>query len=169
MNQGRENRDWWDRTRDEVSSWFGDDDAERRRAADKRYTGEHRGKGPKGYTRSDERIREDVHDRLADDAYVDASDIEIKVENGDVVLTGNVYSREQKRRAEDIVESISGVHNVENRIRVKQEHSSYASASQRSGSYSGYTGNTKDVGGIGGESGTTNEIIRNTGNMSTNK
>jgi len=165
-NQGGMNRDWWDRTKDEVSSWFGDDDAERRRAADRRVSGEHRGKGPKGYTRSDDRIREDVHDRLADDPYVDASDIEVKVENGDVVLTGDVYDREQKRRAEDIIESISGVRNVENRIHVQHEHSKYADANRRRGNY---TGTTNDVGNIGNETGTTNEIIRNTGNMNANK
>jgi len=164
MNRG--NRDWWDRTRDEVSSWFGDDDAERRRDSDKRMMGVHKGKGPKGYTRSDDRIREDVHDRLADDPYVDASDIEVKVENGNLILTGNVYDRDQKRRAEDVVESISGVRDVENRIHVHQEHNSYADVNRRRGNY---TGSTTDVGGIGNESGTTNEVIRNTGNMNTNK
>jgi len=169
MNSGHGNRDWWDRTRDEVSSWFGDDDAERRRNADRSTTGAHKGKGPKGYTRSDDRIREDVHDRLSDDPYVDASDIEIKIENGEVVLTGNVSDRDQKRRAEDIAESISGVRNVENRIRVKQEHGQYADANNRRGNYSGYTGNTNDMSGIGNESGTTNEIIRNAGNMNGNR
>jgi osmotically-inducible protein OsmY len=166
MNSGQGNRDWWDRTKDEVSSWFGDDDAERRRTSDKRMGGEHKGKGPKGYTRSDDRIREEVHDRLADDPYVDASDIEVKVENCEVVLTGNVSDRDQKRRAEDVVESVSGVRHVENRLRVGQEHSGNANANQRRGNY---TGTTNDVGGIGNESGTTNEIIRNTGNMNANR
>lgn len=165
MDNRRGNRDWWDRTRDEVSSWFGDDDAERRRAVDKRTTGEHRGKGPKGYTRSDDRIREDVHDRLADDPYVDASDIEVKVENGNVVLTGNVPDRDQKRRAEDIIESVSGVRDVENRVHVHHEHATYADANRRRSDYTGTTSDTN----VGRESGTTNEIIRNTGNMSTNK
>ena len=164
MNNDRGNRDWWDRTRDEVSSWFGDDDAERRRNTDKRMTGEHKGKGPKGYTRSDDRIREDVHDRLADDPYVDASDIEVRIENGDVILTGNVFDRDQKRRAEDVVESISGVRNVENRIHVHHEH--FSNVNQRRGNY---TGTTNDTGGIGNESGTTNEVIRNTGNMNANR
>jgi hypothetical protein len=82
-----------------------------------------------------------------------------------VVLTGNVSDREQKRRAEDLVESISGVRHVENRLRVNQEHTAYAS-NQRRGNYTGNTGNVSDV---GNESGTTNEIIRNTGNMNTNR
>lgn len=112
-------RDWWDKTKDEVSSWFGDDDAARRRRMDE-IRGEHKGKGPKGYTRSDERIREDVSDRLSDDEHIDASDIEVAVENGEVTLTGSVENRWAKRHAEDLAESISGVKNVENRLRVKQ-------------------------------------------------
>jgi osmotically-inducible protein OsmY len=109
-------RGWWDKTKDEVSSWFGDDDAERRRRMDEMRS--HRGKGPKGYTRSDDRIKEDVNERLSDDPHIDASDIDVSVEKGEVTLTGTVDSRSAKRRAEDIVESLSGVKNVENRIRV---------------------------------------------------
>lgn len=78
----------------------------------------HRGKGPKGYQRSENRIMEDVCDRLADDHYVDASDIEVQINGNEVVLTGTVSDRDQKRRAEDIVETVSGVQNVENRLRV---------------------------------------------------
>jgi osmotically-inducible protein OsmY len=81
---------------------------------------QHRGRGPKGYRRSDERIKEDVNDRLGDDYYLDASDVEVMVENTEVTLTGTVRSRSDKRRAEDIAESVSGVTNVENRLRVKQ-------------------------------------------------
>jgi osmotically-inducible protein OsmY len=116
-NQGGFDRDWWDRTRDEVSSWFGDSDAERRRRIDK-VNGPHRGKGPKGYHRSDERIKEDVSDRLCDNPMIDASDIEVKVEGSEVILTGTVESREDKRRAEDLAESVTGVSNVQNQLRV---------------------------------------------------
>lgn len=112
-------RDWWDKTRDEVSSWFGDEDAERRRRMDKRL-GQHRGRGPKGYARSDERIREDVNDRLSDDSFLDASEIEVQVNDGDVILTGTVDTRIDKRRAEDLAEDVSGVKNVQNQLRVKQ-------------------------------------------------
>jgi len=79
----------------------------------------HRGKGPKGFTRTDERIKEDINCRLTDDAYVDASNIEVAVENGEVTLTGSVPDRSSKRRAEGIAELVSGVSNVENRLRVK--------------------------------------------------
>ncbi len=82
--------------------------------------GRHRGRGPRGYTRSDERIREDVCDRLADDPMIDASDIEVQVANAEVTLNGHVDSRWLKRRAEDIVDDISGVRHVQNNLRIKE-------------------------------------------------
>lgn len=119
-NRGREERNWWDRTTDEVSSWFGDEDAERRRERDKQMQGQYKGKGPKNYSRSDDRIKDDVNDRLSDDPFIDATEIEVTVSNGEVTLTGTVDHRSTKRRAEDLAESVSGVKNVENRIRVGQ-------------------------------------------------
>jgi osmotically-inducible protein OsmY len=116
---GNEDRGWWDRASDAVASFFGDEDAERRRRMDEQRA-HRRGKGPKNYRRSDERIKEDVNDRLNDDYYIDASDVEVAVENSEVTLTGSVKSRSDKRRVEDIAESVSGVTNVENRLRVKQ-------------------------------------------------
>jgi len=109
-----EERTWFDRARDEVSSWMGDRDALHRREAD----GEHRGRGPKGYRRSDERIREDIADRLTDDSWLNAENIEIAVADGDVTLSGAVRSREDKKRAEALAESVTGVGNVQNNLRV---------------------------------------------------
>jgi osmotically-inducible protein OsmY len=98
---------------DEMSAWFGDENAARRREMDARQGDQgarhHRGRGPKGYIRSDDRIREDVNDRLTDDPHVDASEIEVSALNCEVTLTGTVVSREPKRRAEDCAESVSGV------------------------------------------------------------
>lgn len=115
-----EDRGLFERAGDEVRSWFGDDDAERRRNQDMRQAGQHRGRGPKGYTRSDERIREDVNDRLTEDPHVDASEIEVAVSNREVTLSGTVNSRFEKRHAEDIAESVSGVTHVQNNLRVQQ-------------------------------------------------
>ncbi|WP_067335999.1 BON domain-containing protein [Stappia indica] len=112
--RGRDDRDFWDRASDEVASWFGDDDAEHRREMDK-----HRGKGPRGYKRSDARISEDVHDRLSDDPYLDASNISVEVNDREVVLSGLVDHRHDKRRAEDCAESVSGVTHVQNNLRVR--------------------------------------------------
>ena len=80
--------------------------------------GTYYGRGPSGYTRSDERIREDVCDRLTDDPHVDASAIRVSVEAGVVSLQGEVPARYMKHRAEDCAEHISGVKDVENRLRV---------------------------------------------------
>lgn len=119
-----EERGWWDRASDEVASWFGDEEAERRRRMDQQRP--HRGKGPKGYRRSDERIKEDINDRLSE-GYLDATDITVAVENGEATLSGTVNSRADKRRAEDIAEYVSGVSNVENRLRVKDDAGRYSS------------------------------------------
>jgi osmotically-inducible protein OsmY len=81
--------------------------------------GPYRGKGPRDYTRRDERILEEFSDRLCDNSYIDASEIDVSVAQGVVVLTGTVENRESKRLAEDIAESISGVKEVENKLRVK--------------------------------------------------
>ena len=134
-----EDRGWWDRASDEVASWFGDEEAERRRRMDAQQ--QHRGRGPKNYRRSDERIKEDVNDRLSDDNYLDASEIEVMVTNAEVTLTGTVHNRNDKRRAEDLAESVSGVANVENRLRVKQSnYGSYTGAGTSSGSSMSATG-----------------------------
>lgn len=119
-NNPDHDRSWWNRAGDEVLSWFGDEYAVRRRRHDE---GPHRGKGPKGYTRSDERIREDVMDRLTDEWHVDATEIEVSVVDGEVTLTGYVHERYQKRRAEVVVANIPGVKEVENRIRVNPYNS----------------------------------------------
>jgi hypothetical protein len=76
------------------------------------------GRGPRGYRRSDESIHDDVCDRLTMDPRVDAFDIEVRVQNGEVTLAGNVNSREQKRRAEDVAALVSGVRDVINELRV---------------------------------------------------
>lgn len=80
--------------------------------------GEHRGRGPKNYIRSDSRIAEDVNDRLSDAADLDARDIEVKVKDGEVTLSGTVGHRRAKRRAEDLAEGVSGVRHVQNNLRV---------------------------------------------------
>ena len=82
--------------------------------------GMYAGRGPRSCRRSDERIREDINDNLTDDWYVDASDIEVTVNNGMVTITGRVDNREEKRRAEDIAECVSGVSDVSNQLRVER-------------------------------------------------
>ena len=81
----------------------------------------YRGRGPRGYVRTDERILEDVNEQLCEDAIVDASDIEVHCAQGHVVLSGRVPTRWIKHRAEDIADSVRGVKDVDNRIRVAAE------------------------------------------------
>jgi hypothetical protein len=78
-----------------------------------------RGRGPKNYRRPDNLIREDINDRLTDDRYVDASEIEVDVKEGEVILSGYVPDRAAKRRAEDLAEGVFGVKYTENRLKVK--------------------------------------------------
>jgi hypothetical protein len=80
------------------------------------------GFGPQGYQRSDERIREDVNDRLTQHGRVDARNLQVEVNSGEVTLRGTVNSRREKRLAEDAVESIPGVQDVHNEIRVRQQN-----------------------------------------------
>src|SRR4029453_13981226 len=78
------------------------------------------GRGPRGYQRSDERIREDVCDRLTDDPRIDAEDIDVRVERSEVTLSGSVRSRDEKRFAEDLIERITGVREVNNNLKVRR-------------------------------------------------
>ena len=80
--------------------------------------GSNKGKGPRSYQRSDNRILEQINERLCDNPYLDASDMEVAVENGVVFLTGTVSTRDEKRLAEEIAEEVTGVEDVENRLHI---------------------------------------------------
>jgi hypothetical protein len=92
------------------------------RSAQGRYANpDHAGKGPRGYKRSDECICDELYERLTEHPQIDASEVEIGVQEGVVSLRGVVPDRQMKHRAEDCAERISGVKDVDNRIRVKRE------------------------------------------------
>ena len=78
----------------------------------------YRGRGPKNYQRPDDRIREEVCERLTMDHDVDASDIEVTVSDAVITLEGSVRERHAKRIAEDICDSVRGVKDVVNNLRV---------------------------------------------------
>lgn len=117
VNEDDLDRTWLNRAGDEVLSWIGDDYAIRRRRND---DASHRGRGPKNFKRTDDRIKELINDSLTDDWQVDASDIEVNVQNGEVILSGYVSDRAQKRKAADLAENILGVTQIENRIKVSE-------------------------------------------------
>lgn len=103
-------------------------------------TGPFAGRGPKGYRRSDARIQEDISEQLTQHPDIDASDIELKVQDGQVTLTGTVDSRHAKRLIEDLVDMSSGVEDVHNQIRVKSRYDAGASPGEAVGRSSGTSG-----------------------------
>lgn len=80
--------------------------------------GLHAGKGPKNYRRSDERIFEEVCERLMQHPEIDASDIEVRVAAGEVTLSGTVPDRQTKRLAEDVLEGVPGLNDISNELRI---------------------------------------------------
>lgn len=104
--------------------------------SDNRLSGEFSGRGPKGYRRSDERIREEVCDYLTAHGAIDASEIEVEVEDGEVTLTGTVQDRQTKRLAEDLCDEVRGVKEVYNQLRLEARASTSLKAQPGGGSQS---------------------------------
>ncbi|MGH8085595.1 MAG: BON domain-containing protein [Lysobacter sp.] len=89
------------------------------------------GMGPKNYKRSDERINEDLCERLTRDHDIDASELEVRIADGAATLEGSVPQRWMKHRAEDLADGCAGVRNVENRIKVQSAGSYDGPSTQR--------------------------------------
>jgi osmotically-inducible protein OsmY len=81
----------------------------------------HRGKGPKGYERSDARIHEEICERLTHHPLIDASLMDVTVKDREVTLTGEVYDRRMKHMAEDVVDEVWGVREIHNNLRVRNK------------------------------------------------
>ena len=77
---------------------FGQSGRDEYYGSDSYESGPHGGLGPRGYRRSDERIREDVCECLTNDIWVDASNIDVAVKDCEVTLTGTVTSRDGRTR-----------------------------------------------------------------------
>jgi osmotically-inducible protein OsmY len=75
-------------------------------------------RGPKGYKRTDARIREELCEGLTQRDDIDASDVSIDVLNGHVTLMGTVPVRQMKYRIEDFAADCTGVVEVDNQIRM---------------------------------------------------
>ena len=76
-------------------------------------------KGPKGYVRSDERLRDDICERLSDEPWIDLSEVDVHVDEGHVRLEGEVPDRFSKFAIEDIADGAWGVKDVDNRLKVR--------------------------------------------------
>lgn len=92
--------------------------------------GRHAGRGPKSYQRSDDRIKEDINERLTQHADVDATEIDVEIKQGEVTLRGTVENRHEKRIAEDIAENVFGVKDVKNEIRVQSRQAAGSGTQQ---------------------------------------
>jgi len=89
-------------------------------ANDDSQRGEHYGRGPAGYKRSDARIDEEINDHLTEHSYIDATEIVVTVKDGEVTLEGSVPDKDQKYYAEEVAEKVPGVTDVNNLLRVKK-------------------------------------------------
>lgn len=81
--------------------------------------GTYRGRGPRGYVRSPARIYEDLCDRLTDNPFVDAADIEVGITGTEVTLNGTVNDPIALRQAQAIAEEVAGVTHVHNRLQLR--------------------------------------------------
>jgi osmotically-inducible protein OsmY len=121
--------------------------------------GVHRGKGPRGYERSDERLKEVVSERLAEDPYIDASDITVSISSGVVKLTGTVDSRASKYQVEELIERCGGVKDIDNQLRTQSrsmgQSSGVGGSSGLSGSYGSGATSMESGAGTRRESGST--------------
>jgi hypothetical protein len=86
--------------------------------------GPYSGRGPIGYDSAGDPTGQEVYSRLTQHGQIDASDIEIVIDNGEVLLDGTVDSEETKRLAQEAVETITGVRSVQNLLQVKENRGS---------------------------------------------
>ncbi|PLP99863.1 RNA-binding protein [Cupriavidus pauculus] len=91
-----------------VSDWFGPGAMEKRA-------------GPRGYTRTDDRIRDEICERLTFTTGIDVREVSVDVDKGKVTLGGTVHTRGQKYDIEDLADNTFGVIEVENNIRVQRQ------------------------------------------------
>lgn len=80
--------------------------------------GQFAGRGPKTYTRSDERILDDVCELFTRHPDLDPTEVSVSVDRGTVLLKGTVPEKYMKHLSEDIALEVPGVVEVENHLRV---------------------------------------------------
>jgi hypothetical protein len=93
-------------------------------------------RGPKGYQRSDERLKEDISERLMEAYDIDSSEVTVDVKGAKVFLEGVVPSRHMKHAIEDMVDVCPGVQDIDNRIRVSSPN--YQGSTATGGDTSGW-------------------------------
>jgi osmotically-inducible protein OsmY len=86
----------------------------------------YRGRGPKNYRRSDERLREIICELLTDDPFIDATDVIVEVSEGEVSVFGTVATRSQRRAIETLVLHLHGVTELHDQLALRSEELSGA-------------------------------------------
>ena len=112
-----------------------------------------RGKGPKGYERSDERLKEIICERLMEDPEIDASEISVEVRNREVTLQGTVDDRRTKYEVEELIERCGGVKDVKNELRVRSRSSESGDTTSQAAGSSASNYGTSGMSGLGSGSG----------------
>jgi osmotically-inducible protein OsmY len=69
-------------------------------------------RGPRGWIRSDERILDELCERIVR-AGVDASELEVAVERGEVRLHGHLETEAERRLVMDLAEDVPGVRAID--------------------------------------------------------
>jgi hypothetical protein len=77
----------------------------------------HQQRGPKGYKRSDERLLDEICQRIAQ-SDIDASDVTVQVQDGHVTLDGTIPHRRMKYELEEMADRVMGVSDIDNRLRM---------------------------------------------------
>jgi osmotically-inducible protein OsmY len=78
-----------------------------------------RRRGERRQQRPDESLAREINEILTEDPELEAGEIEVQVEGGAVTLIGTVDSSDAKFLAEELAESVLGVREVHNRLRVE--------------------------------------------------
>ena len=124
--QSRIDRNWeYERNRERDRDWNEDTRDQREGPGIMESIGRFFGFGPKNYRRSDERVTEEINDRLYRHPDIDASDVDVTVKDGEVTLSGTVDSRRAKYLAEDLCDQVMGVKEVNNQLRVRKHAGTY--------------------------------------------
>jgi hypothetical protein len=89
-------------------------------------------RGPKGYSRSDDRIREDISERLYHSTHIDSSEVSVTVQGGKVTLEGTVPNRWMRHAIENEADRCAGVRDIDNNIRVQSNDESQTGMSATS-------------------------------------
>ncbi|MGH7510307.1 MAG: BON domain-containing protein [Gemmatimonadales bacterium] len=80
--------------------------------------GRQEARGPRRVRRPDESLARELHEILIRDPELEATEVEVEVEGGAVTLSGVVDGSDARLLAEELVESVPGVREVHNRLRV---------------------------------------------------